>query len=431
MAASLTIRTGLRAALRNSNRVQPRPRLAGSSATLPATTGAGMPTVMASKRQPCSATAASAARSIRAGVRFLPEGILRVSSWPVTCSFTWVPPTSMTRIRLAMPPPARARCRVRPRLRRYTTLPGSPEQEERPDAAARGRAAWLAVLALPVVPVLWGYNWVVMKAGVASMAPFEFAAWRFIPAGLLLLGLLAVRRRPLRVRSFGTVAWAGILQTGVNTALSLFALEQGPAGRAALLCYTMPFWVVLLGWPLLRERPGRIQVAALVAAAAGLAMVFTAGAGAHGTLPAVVLATLSGLAWAWGAVLTRRLLVARRADPLAVAAWQMLFGGAALAAAALLVPGRPAAWSPFLVLAVLYEILPATAVAWVLWTALLRHVSAGVASLAILATPLVGLLASALQLGERPRGLEAAGLGLLVVALVLVGPLAVRQARAA
>ena len=55
---------------------------------------------------------------------------------------------------------------------------------------------------------------------------------------------------------------------------------------------------------------------------------------------------------------------------------------------------RPASWSPYLVFAVLYEILPATAVAWVLWTALLRYVSAGVASLAILATPVVGLLAT-------------------------------------
>jgi drug/metabolite transporter (DMT)-like permease len=316
-------------------------------------------------------------------------------------------------------------------------LPGSPEQEKQPPAV-RGRAAWLALLALPVVPILWGYNWVVMKSGVAYMAPFEFAAWRFIPAGLLLLGILALARRPVLVRGMdrvawarpmASVAWAGILQTAVNTALSLFALAQGPAGRAALLCYTMPFWVVLLGWPLLRERPGRIQVAALVAAAAGLALVFAAGAGAQRNLAAVVLATLSGLAWAWGTVLTRRLLVEHHADPLAVAAWQMIFGGVVLAAAALVVPGRPATWSPYLVFAVLYEILPATAVAWVLWTALLRHVSAGVASLAILATPLVGLLASALQLGERPRGLEAAGLASLVVALVLVGPLAVRQAR--
>jgi len=296
-------------------------------------------------------------------------------------------------------------------------------------AAPAFRTAWPAVAALCVVPFVWGYNWVVMKSALSYIGPFEFAAWRFVPAGLLMLGLMAATRRPVMVRPLGAVAWAGILQTGVNTALSLFALRTGPAGRSALLCYTMPFWVVVLGWSILRERPGRLQAAALLAAAAGLALVFLGGSGAGGNLAAAALATGSGLAWAWGAVLTRRVLVRERADALAVAAWQNLFGGLALLAAALAFPGRAASWSPYLAFAVFYEILPATALAWLLWTVLLKHVSAGVASLAILATPLVGLLASALQLGERPRGLEAAGLGLLVVALVLVGPLAVRQAR--
>jgi len=51
------------------------------------------------------------------------------------------------------------------------------------------------------------------------------------------------------------------------------------------------------------------------------------------------------------------------------------------------------------------------------------------AALAILAAPVIGMLASAAQMGERPAGLEATGLGLLLAALVLVGPLAIRQAR--
>lgn len=315
-------------------------------------------------------------------------------------------------------------------------LAESPQQESstavRQPPSSRSGAAW-TLAALLLVPFLWGYNWVVMKSALAYVGPFEFAAWRFVPAGLLLLGLLGLFARRRLTRLSWPLVWGGILQAGLNTALSLFALRQGPAGRSALLCYTMPFWVVVLGWPMLRERPGRNQAIALAAAGAGLALVFQgglhAGAGAGGNAAAAVLATAAGLSWAWGAVVTRRLLVRERADALGVAAWQMLFGGLALWLAALLFPGRPTEWSPYLVFAVLYEVLPATAVAWVLWTALLRHVSAGVASLAILATPLVGLLASALQLGERPRGLEAVGLGLLVVALVLVGPLAVRQAR--
>jgi len=307
-------------------------------------------------------------------------------------------------------------------------LARSPQQERSTSSERRAAAAW-TLAALLLVPLLWGYNWVVMKSALAYVGPFELAAWRFVPAGLLLLALLALFARSRLTRPTWTLAWAGAVQTGLNTALSLFALRQGPAGRAALLCYTMPFWVVVLGWPMLRERPGRIQAIALGAAGAGLALVFLGGAGAAGNVRAAALATGSGLAWAFGAVVTRRLLVRERADPLGVAAWQMLFGGLGLWAAAALSPGRPTEWSPYLVFAVLYQILPATAVAWVLWTALLRHVSAGVASLAILSTPLVGLAASALELGERPRGLEAAGLALLVVALALVGPLAVRDAR--
>jgi drug/metabolite transporter (DMT)-like permease len=309
-------------------------------------------------------------------------------------------------------------------------LKASSKPETQPAITSRSRTAWPALLALSLVPFIWGYNWVVMKSALRYMGPFEFAAWRFVPAGALMLASMAVAGRRVMVRPLGSVACAGVLQTGVNTALSLLALRTGPAGRSALLCYTMPFWVVILGWPILRERPGRLQALALAAAAAGLALIFAGGsAGAGGNVAAAALATGSGLAWAWGAVLTRRLLVRERADTLAVAAWQNLFGGLALAGAALLFPGRPTTWSPYLVFAILYEILPATAVAWLLWTVLLKHVSAGVASLAILATPLLGLLASAVQLGERPRGLEAAGLGFLIVALVIVGPLAVRQAQ--
>ena len=156
---------------------------------------------------------------------------------------------------------------------------------------------------------------------------------------------------------------------------------------------------------------------------------FIGGAGAGGNVAAATLATTSGLAWAAGTVLAKRLLMRDRVDTLALAAWQMLFGGLGVWIVALLFPGRPTTWSSYLVFAVLYEILPATAVAWLLWTALLSRVDAGVAALAILAAPVIGMLASAAQMGERPAGLEAAGLGLLLAALVLVGPLAIRQAR--
>jgi drug/metabolite transporter (DMT)-like permease len=243
------------------------------------------------------------------------------------------------------------------------------------------------------------------------------------------MGLMAVMGRSLRVRPVGWVIAVGVLQTAGNTALSLLALRLGPAGRSALLCYAMPFWVVLLAWPILRERPAPLQWVALPCALAGLGLVFAAGSGTGGNLAAAGLAVGSGLCWALGTVLARRLLVQGQVEVMALAAWQMLAGGLALWLGAALFPGPPTSWSPYLVFAALYEILPATAVAWLLWTALLGRVTAGVASLAILAAPVLGLLASAAEMGERPPPLEALGLSLLVVALVVVGPLALHQAR--
>ena len=292
------------------------------------------------------------------------------------------------------------------------------------ESGARRRGPWVAVLV--IIPVVWGYNWVVMKRALAFIGPFEFAAWRFVAGAALLFAALAVAGRSIRLGLSGEALLAGLLQTAANTALSLWALSMGPAGRSAVLCYTMPFWVLLLAWPLLGERPSRLQAVGLAAGMLGIALVFASSLG-QARAGAAVLATLSGAAWAGGTVVARRALRRHQVDALAFTAWQMLLGGLALAAAAVVAPGRPTAWTPYLGFALFYEIVPATAVAWVLWLALLKHVDAGTASLAVLASPALGLLFGAAELGERPAAAEGAGMALIGVALALGGPLALRQ----
>ena len=105
MAASLTTRTGRPKAFRKSNRIQPRPRFAGSAAMRPSFTGPGKPMVTASNFQ--SATAFLIAATMRPGLRLGPDGILRGAFWPVTSSLTLFPPTSTTRIFKRRPPGTR------------------------------------------------------------------------------------------------------------------------------------------------------------------------------------------------------------------------------------------------------------------------------------------------------------------------------------
>jgi len=290
------------------------------------------------------------------------------------------------------------------------------------------KALW-PVLILVVLPLVWGYNWVVMKRAMDYIGPFEFAAWRFLLGSLVLFGVLACLKRPLSIRPLGAVAWIGLFQYAGNMGLVLWALRGGPAGRSALLNYAMPLWVVLMAWPLLRERPSRPQVIALAAATAGIVLIFAA-KGTQGRSGAAVLALVSGVLWAIGTVLSKRLLSRQHLDPMVVTAWQMLFGGVALAIAAFFAPGRPTHWTaPYFIFAFIWEVLPATALGWFLWTVLLKRVDAGVAGLAVLSAPVVGILAAAIELREVPRGLEAIGMGLIILALVFVGPLAVRQVR--
>ena len=60
------------------------------------------------------------------------------------------------------------------------------------------------------------------------------------------------------------------------------------------------------------------------------------------------------------------------------------------------------------------------ALAWLLWLFALRRLSAGAAGLGTLATPVIGVAAAWLQLGERPTAGEAAGMTLIIVALAIV-----------
>ena len=292
-----------------------------------------------------------------------------------------------------------------------------------------GHPTLWVVSILIVLPLVWGYNWVVMKRAMDYTGPFEFAAWRFLLGSGVLFGILAVLRRPLTVRPLGPVALVGFFQYASNMGVVLWALRGGPAGRSALLNYGMPLWVVLMAWPLLKERPSRPQLIGLGAAMAGIGLIFAA-KGTQGRHEAALLALLSGLSWAIGSVLSKRLLRKHQLDPMVLTAWQMLFGGLALALAAFLVPGRPTQWTaPYFIFAFIWEVLPATALGWFLWTVLLQRVDAGVAGLAVLSAPIVGMLAAAIELREIPRGLEALGMGFIVLALVFVGPLAVRQVR--
>lgn len=286
-----------------------------------------------------------------------------------------------------------------------------------------------AVAALGLLAVIWGYNWVVMKVGLADMDALQFGALRTLGGAVSLFVLMAVLRRPFRPQHLPWVATMGVLQTTGFTGLIILALVSGGAGKTAVLTYTMPFWVMVFAWPLLGERLHGWQWPSAAATLTGLLFILDP---AHlgGDLFSMTLATLAGALWALAVIVAKRLQTrAPDIDLLSMTAWQMLIGSLPLVAFALFWPARPVNWSPSLIGALGFNIVLANALAWLLWLYALRRLSAGTTSMVSLLTPVIGVVAAAIQLGERPGANELTGMLLIGAGLALLSLEGVRRRR--
>jgi drug/metabolite transporter (DMT)-like permease len=275
----------------------------------------------------------------------------------------------------------------------------------------------LAVVALVVLAVLWGYNWVVMKIAVHDASPLVFGAWRTLGGGIaLLLAALALRRRI--VPQFpAPFLWIGVFQTGLFIGLVSWASVAAGAGQVAMLAYTMPLWVSVIAWPVLGERLRLPHAIALFIALAGIVLMI--GPRRSIGVPEV-LALVAGFSWAIGVVIAKRLQMRERVDLFTLTMWQLLFGGAALAVAAAVAPHHPTVWNAPYVASVAYNIVMATAVAYFLWIFILNELPARDASMGTLANPVIGVIAAWIQLGETPSLLSGVGMVLILGGLALL-----------
>ncbi len=276
-----------------------------------------------------------------------------------------------------------------------------------------------ALIALALLTLIWSYNWIVMKQALQFCGPFSFSALRYAFGSCVLFLALVVRREPLKPPPLIETALIGIAQTAGFQALVQWALVNGGAGKTALLAYTMPFWVVLLAWLLLAERPGPRQWLGLAAAAIGLVLIIDPWRGLGGARSAW-LAIAGGVCWAIGVVLSKRLFQRTRVGALSLTAWQMLIGTVLLIVIALLVHERAIDWTPWFVGALAYNAVLSSGLAWLMWSFVVERLPANVAGLSSLVIPLAGIGFAWLLLGERPSLLEACGIVLIASALAIV-----------
>lgn len=286
-------------------------------------------------------------------------------------------------------------------------------------------AFWLVGLTLA-----WGVGWPVMKHAVSELPIYTFRILTAWAGGALVLALSAMRGHSIWLdrREWRPAALAAVFNvTGwfYFTALGLTLL---PAGRSAVLAYTMPLFAIVAARLMLKEPITRQKSAGLALGGAAILLLLGESAESLGEAPLGVLAVLGAAAsWGIGTVLQKRNW---RTPVLTLIGWQLLIGGIPMGMLALAYDSAPFAQLTLSgVLSVAYVVCIATLFGYLAWFTILAMVPTAVASIAVLPVPLIGVLSSAIFLGETVGWREILALLLITAALATVLPLPRRQGR--
>ncbi|MXW91697.1 MAG: DMT family transporter [Rhodospirillaceae bacterium] len=277
---------------------------------------------------------------------------------------------------------------------------------------------------LAAVVCIWGVNWPFMKMGLEWLPPFWFNFLRLALGALtlcLILGVAGRLRLPPR-HDWPMIAIVGTVQIGLYMGLVHWGLQYVPAGRASILAYTTPIWVVPGAMLFLGERLTGLRALGLLAGLAGIAALFNPlsfdwsdGQFVKGNL--ILLA--GALCWATGIVFVKRHVW--RCTPLDAVPWQLTIAAAIAFVLAIAVDsGRPVVWNTPSILILLYNGSLATALAVWAVISINRALPAVTTSLAMLGVPAGGLFLSALILGEALTLSLLLGLFLIVAGIAIV-----------
>lgn len=260
--------------------------------------------------------------------------------------------------------------------------------------------------------VLWGASWPAGRVIAQNMPPLAGASLRFVLAVLVLLPWMYYAGGFAQLKQWSAKRWLGMGIAGATgvfgyAAFFLSGLQHLPAGKAALVITLNPVVTLALAVWIFQERLNRTIVLGMLLAAVGAVVVISHGRPQdilHGAVGVGELLILGCVA-CWVAYTLLGRVILRGVDALSATAVTSTIGAVLLLVASLVVEGpaglqaavhsNATAWGALLFLA-----WGATAVAYAWYFDGVKALGAGAASGYITLVPVIGVLMSALLLGE-------------------------------
>jgi drug/metabolite transporter (DMT)-like permease len=286
----------------------------------------------------------------------------------------------------------------------------------RPSEAAAGAKLLVVLLAFA-----WGLNWIAAAIALNELTPWSLRCVGTSIGVVTLFAAASITGHNMRVPrgEYIHVMVPGFLNVAAFQILSSFAQMNGATSRAIIITYSMPIWATMMSFLVLGERLTRVRMVALALCIAGLTILVWP-LFVNGFPPFVLYSLGCALSWAGATVYIKwaKLTI----EPLANAAWQLIFGLAFIFAGTFVFEGLPHVW-PLMnttILAVLFVGIFGVGLAHFLWWTIVGRLPAITASLGSLMTPVVGVGASALILGEHLTLPDITGFAMIFAAAACV-----------
>ena len=293
-------------------------------------------------------------------------------------------------------------------------------------------AALRTWIALGIVYIVWGSTYLAIRVMVETIPPLLGAGLRFLIAGALLVGVLAVTRgwaavRPTRRQIAGALL-IGLLLPGANAVVTVAEVDV-PSALAALLIATVPLILILLR-RVTGERIAPASWIGVVIGFAGVGLLLAPGERPDGaTLLGMLLCVAAACMWASGSFVASRIDLPDAA--IVSVGWQMLLGGIPITVAGVLA-GEVADVGPMSldsVLAFAYLVLIGSLIAYTAYAWLLRNVPVSKVGTYAYVNPAVAILLGWLILDETITALTLIGATVIIASVALTVRAEVTTAR--
>lgn len=258
-----------------------------------------------------------------------------------------------------------------------------------------------------------------MKLGLRELSPLWFRAITMSGGALVLL--VYYWRHGIAILPKNKIQWRSVVVLGLPNVvgwhgLSIIGVDHLPAGRAAILGFTMPVFTVLLAVLFYGERfTSRLALAVTAVLIAIALLLWNEFSALAGSPAGIAWMQAAAFCWALGTVWMQRAKLTLAPETLVI--WMLALSSIALAMMAMVLEPIPQGRISGLMWGVLaWSMFLNYGAAQIIWFAMARTLPASTSAMSVTAVPIVGILSSIL-IGERPSWQDSLAVICVVIAI--------------